>query len=133
MTSFVVVQTLIQRCLDVAMRRNNVVFRRRINTSIATVSRRHSDIGIQRWNDVDTTSLCLLGSSLYGIAQFSIFFRLIPKLILFWRLWIFTDRKRWRHRSRDTKGLPQKAHLGFWNFLVVWLSLNKEIKGYAIW
>ena len=36
-TSFVVVLTLIQRCLDVAMRRwNNVVFRRRINISIAT-------------------------------------------------------------------------------------------------
>ena len=61
-TSFVVVLTLIQRCLDVTMRRwNNVVFRRRINISIATVSRRHSDVGIQRWNDVDTTSLCLLG------------------------------------------------------------------------
>ena len=61
-TSFVVVLTLIQRCLDDTMRRwNNVVFRRRINISIATVSRRHSDVGIQRWNDVDTTSSCLLG------------------------------------------------------------------------
>ena len=44
-----VVLTLIQRCFDIAMRRwNNVVFRRRINVSIATVLRRHSDVGIQR-------------------------------------------------------------------------------------
>ena len=60
-TSFVVVLTLIQRCLDVAMRRwNNVVFRCRTNISIAIVSRRYSDVRIQRCNDVDTTSLCLL-------------------------------------------------------------------------
>ena len=47
----------------------------------------------------------------------------------FCQLWIFIDRKKWFHRSRDIKGLPQKTHLGFWNFLVVWLSFRKDIKG----
>ena len=80
-TSFVVVLTLIQRCLDVTMRRwNNVVFRRRINISIATVSRRHSDVGIQRWNDVDTTSLCLLGGSILNISNI---FNFILSLLLY--------------------------------------------------
>ena len=37
--------------------------------------------------------------------------------------------KKWRHWSLDIKDLPKKAYLGFWNFLVVWLSFKKEIKG----
>ena len=57
-----VVLTLIQQCLDVAMRRwNNVLFRRHPDISIVAVSRRHSNVRIQRWNNVDMTSLCLLG------------------------------------------------------------------------
>ena len=85
-TSFLVVLTLIQRCLDVAMRRwNNVVFRRRINISIATVSRRHSDVRIQRWYDVDTTSLCLLGYLKYFAYYFSwkILFNSFARLSVF--------------------------------------------------
>ena len=56
-------------CSDVdttlSRRRDETLEQRRVSTSYehfhCDLSRRHSDVGIQRWNDVDTTSSCLLG------------------------------------------------------------------------
>ena len=57
------------------------------------------------------------------------FLSINTKIDTFCQLWTFSDRRKWRHRSHDIKGLPHKVHLWFWNFLVVWLSFKREVKG----